>query len=258
MGLNFRSQYLYNYKPKRKNYMFIAKLVSVSTFLSFLLISNVANAENFNIEMLNKLGKERMVYSEKVISIKVNDEITWKSVDKGHNVEFIGMPAGVSKYKSKISKDAKFKFTKPGIYLYQCTPHKAMGMIGLVIVGNDKSNLDKIKKVKVYGIGIGTEGDAFLPYRVGNRVMKQRIPGGNIDHGVLGEISRVTNGKYFKATSEKALSNIFNEINKLETSSVSINSPNLIKYNYKQYLIVGFFILLLCVDGSWCPDACCC
>ena len=29
--------------------------------------------------------------------------------------------------------------------------HKAMGMIGLVIVGDDKSNLDKIKKVKVYG-----------------------------------------------------------------------------------------------------------
>ena len=63
--------------------MFIAKLVSVSTALSFLLISNFANAENFTIEMLNKLGKERMVYSEKVISIKVNDGISWKSVDKG-------------------------------------------------------------------------------------------------------------------------------------------------------------------------------
>ena len=61
------------------------------------------------------------------------------------------MPASVSKYKSKISKDAKFKFEKSGIYLYQCTPHKAMGMIGLVVVGNDKSNLDNIKKVKVYG-----------------------------------------------------------------------------------------------------------
>jgi pseudoazurin len=61
------------------------------------------------------------------------------------------MPDGVKKYKSKISKDANYKFTKPGVYLYQCTPHKAMGMIGLIIVGNDKSNLDKIKKVKVYG-----------------------------------------------------------------------------------------------------------
>ena len=135
----------------RKKNMFILKFVSVSTVLSYFLISSFAYAENFTIKMLNKLGKEKMVYSEKVISIKVNDEITWKSVDKGHNVEFIGMPKGVSKFKSKISKDAKFKFVKSGVYLYQCTPHKAMGMIGLVIVGDDKSNLDKIKKVKVYG-----------------------------------------------------------------------------------------------------------
>ena len=129
------------------------KLKSKSIILAMIisLFSTYAIAEDYTVEMLNKLGKERMVYSEKVLSIKVNDEITWKSVDKGHNVEFIGMPKGVSKYKSKISKDAKYTFTQPGIYLYQCTPHKAMGMIGLVVVGEDKNNLDKIKKVKVYG-----------------------------------------------------------------------------------------------------------
>ena len=117
----------------------------------FSFVSSNAIAETFTIEMLNKLGKERMVYSEKVILINTNDEILWKSKDKGHNVELIGIPKGAKKYKSKISKDASYKFEKPGIYLYQCTPHKAMGMIGLVVVGNDKSNLDKIKKIKVYG-----------------------------------------------------------------------------------------------------------
>ena len=61
----------------------------------YLLVSNFAHAENHTIDMLNKLGKEKMVYSEKVISIKVNDEVTWKSVDKGHNVEFIGCQRGV-------------------------------------------------------------------------------------------------------------------------------------------------------------------
>ena len=131
--------------------MFILKSKSIILAMIISLFSTYAIAENYTVEMLNKLGKERMVYSEKVLSIKVNDEITWKSVDKGHNVEFIGMPKGVSKYKSKISKDAKYTFTEPGIYLYQCTPHKAMGMIGLVVVGEDKNNLDKIKKVKVYG-----------------------------------------------------------------------------------------------------------
>ena len=127
------------------------KLIAILIASMFSLFSNHVIAENHKIDMLNKLGKERMIYSKKVISINVNDEITWKSVDKGHNVEFIGLPEGASKYKSKISKEAKYTFSKSGVYLYQCTPHKAMGMIGLVIVGDDKSNLDKIKKVRVYG-----------------------------------------------------------------------------------------------------------
>ncbi len=131
--------------------MFITKPISIILAIIITLFSSYAIAENHTVEMLNKLGKERMVYSEKVLSIKVNDEITWKSVDKGHNVEFIGLPKGASKYKSKISKEAKYSFTQPGVYLYQCTPHKAMGMIGIVVVGENKNNLDKIKKVKVYG-----------------------------------------------------------------------------------------------------------
>ena len=119
--------------------------------LCFIFFSFQLSAKTLEIEMLNKLGKEKMVYSVKVAKIDVDDKIIWKSVSKGHNVEFIGMPKGVKKFKTKINKDAEFTFKKKGIYLYQCTPHKAMGMIGLVIVGNDKSNLDKIKKVKLYG-----------------------------------------------------------------------------------------------------------
>ena len=108
-------------------------------------------AETIEIEMLNKLGKEKMVYSIKVAKVDVDDTIIWKSIDKGHNVEFVEMPKGVKKFKSKVSKDAEYTFKIPGIYLYICTPHKAMGMIGLVVVGNDLSNLDKIKKAKMRG-----------------------------------------------------------------------------------------------------------
>jgi len=32
-----------------------------------------------------------------------------------------------------------------------CTPHKSLGMIGFIIVGDDKSNLDMIKKIKFFG-----------------------------------------------------------------------------------------------------------
>ena len=131
--------------------MLKSKLALLISIVSLSLFSSQVIAANHQLEMLNKLGKERMVFSKKMISIELNDDVLWKSVDKGHNVQFIGMPDGAKKYKSKISKDASYKFEKPGIYLYQCTPHKAMGMIGIIIVGNDKSNLEAIKKVKVYG-----------------------------------------------------------------------------------------------------------
>ena len=113
--------------------------------------SSMSFGKTLEIEMLNKLGKEKMVYSIKVAKVDQNDKIIWKHVSKGHNVEFIGMPKGVKKYKSKINKKAEYEFKIPGIYLYQCTPHKAMGMIGIVIVGGDKSNLEEIKKVKLFG-----------------------------------------------------------------------------------------------------------
>ena len=92
--------------------------------LCFIFFSFQLSAKTLEIEMLNKLGKEKMVYSVKVAKIDVDDKIIWKSVSKGHNVEFIGMPKGVKKFKTKINKDAEFTFKKKGVYLYQCTPRK--------------------------------------------------------------------------------------------------------------------------------------
>ena len=128
----------------RKN--IIKFIISISLF-SF---SSNSIAADETIEMLNKLGKESMVYSKKVVKIDVGDTVFWKATDKGHNVQFIkgGVPEGVDKFKSKFNKDTEYKFTIPGIYAYWCTPHKNMGMIGFVVVGGDKSNLEAIKKIR--------------------------------------------------------------------------------------------------------------
>ena len=121
--------------------------------ICFLLISQSASAADETIEMLNKLGKEHMVYSQKIVNIEVGDTVFWKSTKPGHNVEFIkgGVPEGVEKFRSPLSKDSEYKFEIPGIYAYWCTPHKGMGMIGFVVVGNDKSNLEAVKKIKYQG-----------------------------------------------------------------------------------------------------------
>ena len=113
-----------------------------------------ALAADATIEMLNKKGKERMLFSESIVRINVGDTVFWKAKSKGHNVEFIkknGIPNGVKKFKSKLNKDTEYKFTIPGIYAYWCTPHKSMGMIGFVVVGDNRENLPMIRKVKFFG-----------------------------------------------------------------------------------------------------------
>ena len=123
--------------------------ILITTFILLFFTSN-SFATDVTIEMLNKLGKESMVYSKKIARVNVGDTVTWLATSKGHNVEFIkgGVPEGVDKFKSKFNKDVSYKFTIPGIYAYWCTPHKSMGMIGFVVVGDNKSNLDDIKKIK--------------------------------------------------------------------------------------------------------------
>ena len=134
-----------------KNFKNYLNNLLVVVFL-FLTSSNVLAADE-TIEMLNKQGKESMVYSKKIVKVNVGDTVFWKATTKGHNVEFIkgGVPEGVDKFKSKFNKDVEYKFTIPGIYAYWCTPHKSMGMIGFVVVGDNKSNLDSIKSIRFSG-----------------------------------------------------------------------------------------------------------
>ena len=115
--------------------------------------SGLAVAADTTIEMLNKLDNEYMVFSKKIVYIDPGDTVFWKATDKSHNVEFVkgAVPAGVEAFKSKPNQETEYKFSIPGIYVYWCTPHKTMGMIGFVIVGNDFSNFDEVAKAKFLG-----------------------------------------------------------------------------------------------------------
>ena len=103
------------------------------------------------IEMLNKRGKEKMLYGQDVARIDVGQTITWTPDSKGHNVQFVSVPEGVEKVKSKLSKEFSYTFEQEGVYLYVCTPHASMGMIGMVIVGESDVNLDEVLDYKFRG-----------------------------------------------------------------------------------------------------------
>ena len=121
--------------------------------LLFVMVTFSANAADVTIDMLNKDGNgNKMVYGKEIAEVAVGDTITWLPASKGHNVHFISAPDGIKKLpKSKMNKEYSYTFERGGIYLYQCTPHKSMGMIGLVIVGDDLSNIKQISKTKVFG-----------------------------------------------------------------------------------------------------------
>ena len=124
-----------------------------TALIGLILISNVAYGKTVEVEMLNKDSAGRkMVYSQEVVHVDVGDTVTWMPTSKGHNVEIVAAPEGFDiPKKSKNGKEVSIDFTVPGIYYYWCTPHKGMGMIGLVVVGGDISNKDDIAKAKAMG-----------------------------------------------------------------------------------------------------------
>ena len=89
-------------------------------------------------------------YSIEVAEIDVGDTIEWLPKNKGHNVEFLAGPnMKALPEKSDLDVSHRITFELPGVYLYQCTPHGNMGMLGLIIVGNNIDNLDDIEKVEL-------------------------------------------------------------------------------------------------------------
>ena len=119
-------------------------LTTVSLVLA---MATPALAEDMTIDMLNKREDgAKMVYSEDIARIDVGDTITWLPTSKGHNVEFIAGPDGWdAPRKSKLSKEVAITFDTPGVYLYQCSPHKTMGMIAIVVVGAGDNDISKAK-----------------------------------------------------------------------------------------------------------------
>ncbi len=113
--------------------------------ISLLLISNLVNAGTTQIEFT-----ENDTYSLEIAKINVGDTIEWLPKNRGHNVEFLAGPdMNALPPKSKLNSLHSVIFELPGVYLYQCTPHGNMGMLGLVVVGNDFHNLQNLNEIKL-------------------------------------------------------------------------------------------------------------
>jgi Ca-activated chloride channel family protein len=108
------------------------------------------------------------------------------------------------------------------------------------------SDIAKQYGIKVYTVGIGTNGMAEFPYAIApNGQFLFRMMQVEIDEQLMKNIARKTEGKYFRATSNSKLEAIYEAINKLETTEIQ----ELKFYDYDEkfrpfVLLAGFFLLL--------------
>ncbi len=100
--------------------------------------------------------------------------------------------------------------------------------------------------VRIYTIGIGTEGEARTPIGtgIGGRLRYQTLPV-RIDEELLQDIAETTGGRYFRATDAEVLRGIFQQIDQLEKTPVEITRFTQHNESYRVALLIGLAALAL-------------
>jgi Ca-activated chloride channel family protein len=116
---------------------------------------------------------------------------------------------------------------------------------GGLIDPSTAKEIAKAFKVKVYTIGVGTDGYAPTPVStpMGIVMQNQKV---SIDEKLLQNIAQETGGKYFRATDNNSLAKIYNDINQLEKSKVEVTSFH--RYTEKFYPFIFAAMALLLIE----------
>lgn len=110
------------------------------------------------------------------------------------------------------------------------------------------AELAKSYGIKIYTIGVGTNGVARMPIQRG---FSGELIYGNvkveIDETTLQRIAKITDGKYFRATSKSVLEDVFKEIDQLEKSRIERQNYSSLADNYEPWAFALLFLVLLCI-----------
>ena len=119
--------------------------LAVSFFIA--LAALPAAAVEYEVRMLDKGPGGAFVFEPGLVKLNAGDSIHFIAADKNHQVGNIRnmIPAGATPFLSRRNEDLTVTFTVPGVYAYDCFTHHSLGMVGLIVVGNNTSNLAQIK-----------------------------------------------------------------------------------------------------------------
>lgn len=96
--------------------------------------------------------------------------------------------------------------------------------------------------IRIYSIGVGTIGHAPYPFQTPFGVRYQMVPV-EIDENILKQIAETTGGKYFRATNNRKLAQIYEEIDRLEKTRVEVTSYRNAKELYFGWALSGLLLL---------------
>ena len=98
--------------------------------------------------------------------------------------------------------------------------------------------------IRVYSIGVGTQGMAPYPFQTAFGVQYQDIPV-EIDEATLKQVAATTGGQYFRATDNASLKEIYSEIDKMEKTKISVQQYSKKQEEYKNWALLLFALLLV-------------
>ena len=120
--------------------------LKLSLALSLLFALGLAGAAEHTVEMKNMGAEGPMVFEPAVIKVAVGDTVNFVLIDQLHNSESVeGLtPEGSVTWKGGMNQNISVTLDKEGVYVYQCTPHVMLGMVGVIVAG-EPVNLEAIK-----------------------------------------------------------------------------------------------------------------
>ena len=174
------------------------------------------------------------ITSDKNIIIKSLKEINYNTIIEGGTAIGMGLATSVNRIKDSKAKSKVIILLTDGV--------NNSGFID----PNTAAELAIEYGIKIYTIGIGTNGMALSPVGVDNNgkfsYAKIQV---EIDEDLLIEIAQITGGKYFRATNNKKLQEIYSEINKLEKSDIEEIKYYNHEEKYRLYILLAIIFLTI-------------
>jgi len=160
----------------------------------------------------------------------------FKDIQSGMVEDGTAIGMGLANADSRL-KDSKAK-SKVIILLTDGVNNR--GEIAPITAGEIANTFD----IRVYTIGVGTQGMAPAPVQTPYGTQIRQVPV-EIDEDVLKEIAQITDGKYFRATNNQKLIEIYKEIDQLEKSKIDVKEYSKKEEEYMSLGLIAVILLLV-------------